>query len=155
MPRNKPQKKKAVWSEEEDLTLTGLVNEQLEAFTVTAHNFGRPVSSTRRVKWSKIGQRIPGKTREQCRARWMNNLDPTILRKTEWSEHEDALLLLMGYEIYPKKWNLFSEALPGRSPDQIKARWRHLQRTFHNYHPELEKPLPTNGERNQNQLHFY
>jgi len=165
-----PQKKKVEWSDEEDFLIIRLVNEQLESATVTgttAHNFGHFVSSTlraRKVKWSKIAEAIPSKSGQQCRTRWMNKLDP-ILSRSDWSAQEDAELLLLGYDYYPHQWTLISEVLPGRSPDQVKARWRSLQRTLKNHNPELwqqnvmddkqslQKPLPTNGERNQ--LHFY
>ena len=43
-------------------------------------------------KWSEIAKHVPGRVGKQCRERWFNNLDPSIL-KGNWTEAEDATLI--------------------------------------------------------------
>jgi len=65
---------KGPWSVQEDADLATLVG-QLGA-----------------KKWSAIACRLPGRIGKQCRERWHNHLNPSIL-KTPWSEHEDRVIL--------------------------------------------------------------
>jgi len=141
---NKTRKKKIEWSEEEDATLKRLVNDQLRTEAVTTN------------KWSKISDAMPGRSGKQCRERWVNKLDPA-LSWVDWSEGEDAILLILGYD-YPNQWARISEALPGRSAKQVRAHWRSLQNTFNKQ--EIQSGIEAaardesvNSDRCQ--LHFY
>ena len=43
------------------------------------------------VKWSFIAQQLKGRIGKQCRERWFNHLDPTII-KTPWTIDEDRIM---------------------------------------------------------------
>lgn len=43
-------------------------------------------------KWTRIAQALPGRTGKQCRERWTNHLDHR-LKKSEWTDDEEALLI--------------------------------------------------------------
>jgi len=45
-------------------------------------------------KWSKIAEFLPGRSGKQCRERFVNHLDPE-LKKCEWSDDEEAILIGM------------------------------------------------------------
>jgi hypothetical protein len=72
-------------------------------------------------KWSQIATHLPGRQGKQCRERYMNNLDPNLL-KGEWTEEEDLVLIAM-QEIHGNKWASISKYLPGRSDNDIKKHW--------------------------------
>lgn len=63
---------------------------------------------------SKIAESLNiNRTGKQCRERYNNHLRPEI-KKGEWSEDEDQILLSMN-ELYGNKWTLIAQYLPGRS----------------------------------------
>ncbi|KAK8866670.1 hypothetical protein M9Y10_009636 [Tritrichomonas musculus] len=94
---------KGNWSREEDQLLIKWVNEHGER------------------GWTKIAAQLPGRVGKQCRERWINCLNPSI-RKTEWTEDEDSIIISMQEKI-GNKWSKIAEVLPGRSDNQIKNRW--------------------------------
>lgn len=94
---------KGSWSREEDQLLIKWVNEHGEK------------------GWTKIAAQLPGRVGKQCRERWINCLNPSI-RKTEWTEDEDSIIISMQEKI-GNKWSKIAEVLPGRSDNQIKNRW--------------------------------
>ena len=77
-------------------------------------------------KWSEIATFVPGRIGKQCRERYFNHLDPSIL-KGKWSEEEDAILH-EAQARYGNKWSLIARLLPGRTENSIKNRWNSAMR---------------------------
>lgn len=105
----KPGLRKGAWTEEEDLTLTQLVE-----------------SSDSQPNWSEIADSIPGRSAKQCRERWSFNLDPSI-NKGEWTAEEDRILLDSQVKL-GNKWSQIAMLLPGRTENAIKTRHKSIIR---------------------------
>ena len=65
--------------------------------------------------WVIIARFLKGRLGRQCRERWHNVLNPTIVRR-DWTEEEDDFILKM-YQEFGSKWAKFSkmEPLVGRT----------------------------------------
>ncbi|KAF9952358.1 hypothetical protein BGZ72_006333 [Mortierella alpina] len=104
-----PKLKKGAWTEEEDhLLRTGV-----QMF---------------KGQWSKIAERIPGRTDDQCAKRWRESLDPLIDRAA-WTS-EDDILLLQRFEEFGSQWQKIALAFPGRPGLHCRNRWRKIQRSL-------------------------
>lgn len=84
------------------------------------------VSSANFQNWGKVAVQIPGRTAKQCRERYYNHLDPS-LSKEPWSEEEDKLVLKY-QETMGNHWSEIARRLQGRSENQVKVRFKLLQR---------------------------
>ena len=73
------------------------------------------------LNWVQIAERIPGRNQNQCRARWVNSLDPS-LDKSPWTPQEDAILA-EAHQRLGNKWAKIAELLPGRGGAAINNRW--------------------------------
>ena len=76
--------------------------------------------------WRIIANEIDGRSAKQCRERWCNHLDPSII-KGNWTEEEDALILQRQKEM-GNKWSKISKMLLGRTENAVKVRWKALDR---------------------------
>ncbi|KAF9427848.1 hypothetical protein BGZ76_002156 [Entomortierella beljakovae] len=82
-----------------------------------------------RGQWSKIAERIPGRTDDQCAKRWRESLDPHIDRGA-WTP-EDDLLLLEKFKEYGTQWQKIAAiSFPGRPGLHCRNRWRKIQRSL-------------------------
>ncbi|KAF9913606.1 hypothetical protein BX616_009833 [Lobosporangium transversale] len=82
-----------------------------------------------RGQWSKIAERIQGRTDDQCAKRWRESLDPDIDRAA-WTP-EDDLLLLQKFEEYGTQWQkIAAVSFPGRPGLHCRNRWRKIQRSL-------------------------
>ncbi len=98
---------KGHWTSEEDSKLLKLVAENPR-------------------NWGHVAKGIVGRTAKQCRERYHNHLDPSI-KKGDWTEKEDQIIIAKQI-ILGNKWSEISKALPGRTENSVKIRWKSIQR---------------------------
>jgi hypothetical protein len=73
--------------------------------------------------WVAVAVLVPGRTSEQCRARWASCLDPGMNRATgKWTAEEDAKLI-EGAQKHGKDWVAVAALVPGRSNKDCRSRW--------------------------------
>jgi len=74
-------------------------------------------------QWSRIASLLVRKTPAQCKARWVEWLDPSI-KKIEWSREEDEKLLHLA-KIFPSQWRTIAPVV-GRTAHQCQERYERL-----------------------------
>jgi hypothetical protein len=72
-----------------------------------------------------LHESLPVRIGKQCRERWLNHLDPSLI-KTKWTNIEDKLLLKKQKEL-GNKWSEIAKSLTGRTENQVKNRWKSLK----------------------------
>ena len=110
---------KGAWSIEEDEKLKNYIK-----------RFGR--------NWSLISKYMPSRSGKQIRDRYLNTLDPTLL-KDKFSSEEDKKIIDF-YCKYGSSWSLIAKKFNGRTGDMIKNR----------FYSSLKKLVPTENN-NQNE----
>ncbi|KAL8562420.1 hypothetical protein ACOMHN_066134 [Nucella lapillus] len=103
-----PNINKGYWTEAEDAQLMAAVQ------LLGTHN------------WGRVKELVPGRTREQCRERYCNSLDPNISGKA-WTYEEDKMLLKLVAQHGKGNWVKCCKGLPGRTDNQILQRYRRLE----------------------------
>jgi hypothetical protein len=71
--------------------------------------------------WADIAKILPHRSPKQCRERWLNHLDPSIV-KMPWTLQEDTLIFELFTQFGPK-WSAIAPMVEGRSENAIKNRW--------------------------------
>ena len=103
------------WTPEEDNAVIALVNQD--------------------VKWNAIAERLQAdygiawRSGKQCRERWNNHLDPSLV-KDPW-DVDEQLALFKNHKRYGNTWAQIGQFLPGRSENAIKNQfYSSLRRQF-------------------------
>lgn len=94
---------KGPWSLEED-----------EALRAHVHRYGKG-------KWCRITEILPRRNGKQARERYLNHLDPSVV-KSPWTVEEDEKLLQLVLQ-FGKRWSLISKKIPGRTDNSCKNRY--------------------------------
>lgn len=100
---------KGKWTDEEDEMLKAIVFKGFE-------------------HWGKVADQMPGRTSKQCRERWANYLDPSLL-KTAFTQAEDDAVMRLQSE-FGNKWAYIARLIPGRTENSVKLRYHALVKQF-------------------------
>lgn len=74
------------------------------------------------LNWPAIADAFDGRRSvKQCRERWNNHLDPSLL-KTKWTDQDDRRLRELQSEL-GNTWTRIAANMPGRSENEVKNRW--------------------------------
>ena len=102
-PKKKPKKTISQWTKEED-----------EKLLLAIQSFGL-------YQWNLISEVLQKRTPKQCKERYYNHFDPSIVKKP-WTKEEDKILLEKR-KIMGNKWSEMKKFLPGRTANSIKNRF--------------------------------
>lgn len=83
--------------------------------------------------WRSVAKYVPERDHVQCRERWSNSLDPSVILD-KWSEEEDRRLE-EAYQEYGPSWNKIASCVTKRTDNQCLRRWKIL---FPDEFPKLQ-----------------
>ena len=75
-------------------------------------------------QWARVASLLNRKSAKQCKARWVEWLDPSV-RKVEWSRTEDERLLHLA-KLLPAQWRTIGPLVGGRTAGQCQERYERL-----------------------------
>jgi hypothetical protein len=73
--------------------------------------------------WTSVARLVAGKDANRCREKWVNILDPTVVR-APFSAREDTLLRLLVARDGPGNWAEKATWFPGRTDFSLMAHWK-------------------------------
>eukprot|EP00184_Porphyridium_aerugineum_P008721 CAMPEP_0184692292 /NCGR_PEP_ID=MMETSP0313-20130426/834_1 /TAXON_ID=2792 /ORGANISM="Porphyridium aerugineum, Strain SAG 1380-2" /LENGTH=627 /DNA_ID=CAMNT_0027150117 /DNA_START=170 /DNA_END=2056 /DNA_ORIENTATION=+ len=124
----KRRSRKSTWMQEEDDLLLCCVTKHGQSWSFIANKY-----------FSGSHNRQFVRTAGQLRTRYVDHLEPD--RKiVEWSDNEEIQLLQL-HETYGNKWKEISEAMVGRSANDVKNRFRKLERNRRKRKRRMEQGL--------------
>lgn len=103
--RGSPVSGKAVWTKEEDLRLSNLVQNE------------------KNVSWCSLTRHFPGKTAQQLAGRWEKVLNPRLV-KGSWTREEDEIIRDYVLKNGDKDWARLAVLLSGRTGKQCRERFK-------------------------------
>lgn len=108
----RPASGNAVWTMEEDMRLSALVE------------------NVKSVSWCSLAVHFPGKTAQQIAGRWEKVLNPRLV-KGSWKREEDEVILEFVAKNGDKDWAKLASMLNGRTGKQCRERFKnHLDPTL-------------------------
>lgn len=111
-----PEIKRGRWDKNED----ELLKRAVEPFLT---------SNSKKIIWSTVRLSVPGRTDVQCRERWVNVLDPSILA-APFSASEDSELLKLVEINGTGNWSKIShEFSTKRTDNQLWRRWKQISKS--------------------------
>jgi hypothetical protein len=72
--------------------------------------------------WVAVAAMVSGRTRDQCRQRWVSTLNPANVKNEKWTPEEDAKLT-KAVNKHGKDWVANSTLVAGRTNKQCHQRW--------------------------------
>jgi hypothetical protein len=117
------------WVVEEDAKLTGAVKE---------HGVNN---------WTAVAALVPGRTKKQCRHRWIETLDPNV-NTGKWTAEEDAKLT-DAVKKHGDDWVVVATLVPGRKKVQCRVRWLHVAPTMKSEYPRTGRRDPPRKSQKQ------
>ena len=84
---------------------------------------GDAVVKHRLNMWTSVARLVAGKDDNRCREKWVNILDPTVVR-APFSAREDELLRLLVARDGPGNWADKATWFPGRTDFSLMAHWK-------------------------------
>ena len=103
------------------------------------------VQSCPNQDWKEISKKLGKWSARQCRERWKNYIDPSLLR-TKWTTKEDNILLEK-HRMLGTNWSKIKEFLPGRATNAIKNRLSYLkQNNIDHSSPSASEENDENGK---------
>ena len=85
-----------------------------DTLIITARNQNQP--------WSSIAATLHGRSVDQIRNRYTNDINPRREKNKPWTASEDEIISRIHQEL-GNRWTIISKSLPGRSPRDVKNRF--------------------------------